>query len=146
MSSAVTWNFNLSVVKGPSLSLPESTTVGAYDNISAAIPNSNVATNVQIASFKSGESVFIIITSDQYDQTAQSGGALTFTVWIDGAQVGSAFSLDGPMFLMSPLSTTMLIPSASLTSTTGNSVVFAFKNATSAPANVSILVGRTASP
>ena len=51
MASAVKWNFNLSVVQGPSVSLsnPTPNTIDAYDNISVAIPNDGASHAVQIA-------------------------------------------------------------------------------------------------
>jgi hypothetical protein len=157
MSSAVNWSFNLSILQGPSVSVPDSASVNAYDNISVAIPNDSKPHAIQLASFlvdpdttppMNDAPAFIIITSTEYDQTAAGGGALTFTV-SNGTTTETAVTLDGPIFLMSPLVTQLLIPSALISSTATTApppfaIELEFTNATSSPANVSILVGRTA--
>ncbi len=141
MASAVKWNFNLSVVQGPSVSLssPNPNTVDAYDNVNVAIPNDGAAHPVQIAPETSTDIItFIVISSDQYDASSQSS-SMTFTYRIGSSTTD--VTLDGPQFLMSPALVSLYSPPPS----SPGVVAMTFTNKTSNPANVSILVGRKAS-
>jgi hypothetical protein len=139
MASTVKWNFNLSVVQGPSVSLSASNSVDAYDNLSVTIPNDGSSHTVQIAPETSTDVItFIVISSDQYDASSVSS-SMTFTYRIGGGTTD--ITLDGPQFLMSAALVSIYSPPP----TNPGVVSMAFTNKTGNPANVTILLGRKAS-
>ena len=132
--TVVNWNFNLSVLNGPSVSLTDSTSVDAYDNITVAIANDGNPHTIQVVPVTSTDTVsFLIISSTQYDESAQSASE-TFQYTVGSST--AAITLDGPQFLMSG-ALVALYPDPVTT--------LVFTNKTSNAANVSILVGRKAS-
>lgn len=147
--SSVSWTFNLSVLNGQNVSLSNAITVDAIDSIAVAIPNDTDPHEIQVTALTStDDAIFFIISSSQYDQTDQSppGGAFTYTVTV-GATTSPAtggYTLDGPQFLTSRTLVGLLVPVPSGT-TSPTAVYLTFTNKTSAPANVTILVGRKAS-
>jgi len=148
MSSSVSWAFNLSVVKGPSVSLSKSIMVDAYDSINVPIANDMADHEVQITSLTSADdAIFLVINSDQWDESAKSSSA-TFiykvTVGSTTTPSSGGYTLDGPQFLTSATLVGLLVPVPTGT-TNPTPVYLTFNNKTSGPANISILVGRKAS-
>jgi hypothetical protein len=148
MSSTVNWAFNLSVLQGPSVSLSKSIMVDAYDSINVPIANDAADHAVQITSLTSSDgATFLLINSNQWDESAKSSSAtFTYKVTVGSTTTPSsgAYTLDGPQFLTSGTLVGLLIPVPSGT-TNPTPVYLTFNNKTSAPANISILVGRKAS-
>ncbi|MDA4121767.1 MAG: hypothetical protein OK456_01150 [Thaumarchaeota archaeon] len=136
MSSTVMWNFNLSVLNGPSVSVssPAGLAVDAYDSINVAIANDGNPHTIQIVPVTSTDTIsFLMVSSSQYDQSGTTPSqTFQYTVGSSATEI----TLDGPQFMMSG-ALVGLFPAAVTTIT--------FTNKTANPANVSILVGRKAS-